>query len=310
MNKNSRIFLAGHKTMIGASFQGFFNKNGYTNIITASPCELDLTDQLNVKQFFFDKRPEYVILAAGKSGGILANMTCPVDFVYNNLQIQCNVIHFSWKSGVKKLLFLGSSCMYPHICPQPVREDCLLTGPLEPTSEPSAISRIAGVKMCQAYNRQYGTSFIPVVPAGIYGPHDDFNLESSHVLAALLRKTLEAKEKSEKEVVIWGTGSPRREFLYVDDLVEACVLLMNRSRPLELINIGYGEDITIKELAQLIKKIVGYKGDIRFDGTKPDGTAKKLLDSSNILKMGWKPKVSLKEGIEITYKWYQQHKTG
>lgn len=305
MKKDSRIFIAGHTTMIGSSFLRYLNNNGYTDLIT--PFELDLTDQLQAKEFFFNKRPEYVILTAGKSGGILANMACPGEFIYDNLQIENNVIHFAWKSGVKKLLFFGSSCMYPSICPQPIREDYLLTGPMEPTSEPYAMAKIAGIKMCQAYNRQYGANFIPVVPTSIYGPHDDFSPESGHVLAALIRKTHEAKINNEKEVVIWGSGSPRREFLYVDDLVEACMFLMNHYNKPEMINIGFGEDISIKELAFLIKRTVGFDGDVRLDESKPDGAARKLLDIAKMREMGWKPKVSLIEGIKETYEWYQKH---
>ncbi|MFZ5644976.1 MAG: GDP-L-fucose synthase family protein [Bacillota bacterium] len=307
MNRDSKIFIAGHTNMIGCSFLSYLKNNGYKKIIAKTPAELDLTDQLRVKEFFFSTRPDYVILAAGKSGGIQANITYPGDYIYNNLQIESNVIHFAWKSGVKKLLFLGSACMYPRICPQPMKEDYLLTGRPEPTSECYAVAKIAGIKLCQAYNMQYGTCFIPVVPASIYGPHDDFDPGSGHVLAALLRKIHEAKVNNEKGVAVWGTGSPRREFLYVDDLVEACILLLNHCNEPELINIGFGRDISIKELAHLIKGIAGYGGDICFDETKPDGAARKLLDVAKIRGMGWKPGVRLEEGIKRTYEWYLKH---
>lgn len=304
MNKDSKIFIAGHTTMVGRSFLSCLKNNGYTNIVVKLPSEVDLADQPQVKEFFYSERPDCVIIAAGKSGGILANIACPGEFIYDNLQIQSNVIHFAWKSGVKRLIFFGSSCMYPRICPQPMREDYLLTGRPEPTSEPYAVAKMAGVMMCRAYNKQYGTNFIPVVPAGIYGPHDDFSPESGHVLAALVRKAHEAKVDNQKKVVIWGTGFPRREFLYVDDLAEACVFLMSHFDNPEMINVGSGEDIPVKDLACLIKEIVGYDGDVFFDEKKPDGAWRKLLDTSKIRAMGWEPKIGLREGIKRTYQWY------
>ena len=290
--------------------------------------------QAEVEAFFKSEKPEYVFLAAAKVGGILANNTYPAEFIYENLMIETNVIHHAYKAGAKKLLFLGSSCIYPRDCPQPMKEEYLLSGRLEPTNEPYAVAKIAGIKMCQAYNRQYGTRFISVMPTNLYGPGDNFDLETSHVLPALIRKFHEAKireanlpevtsglkrsapptssERSERSspvssVTIWGTGTPRREFLHVDDLADACVFLMNRYEDSEILNIGCGKDISIRELADLIKEIIGFKGTIRYDRTKPDGTPRKLLDVTKITALGWKPKISLQKGIERTYRWYVEN---
>jgi GDP-L-fucose synthase len=315
---------------------------GYSNLILRTHEELDLMRQAEVEAFFKTEKPEYVFLAAAKVGGILANNTYPAEFIFENLMIETNVIHHAYKTGVKKLLFLGSSCIYPRDCPQPMKEEYLLSGKLEPTNEPYAVAKIAGIKMCRSYNRQYGTRFISVMPTNLYGPGDNFDLETSHVLPALIRKFHEAKltalevegerleaedkssgvasglkrstpptssERSERSlndsfVTIWGTGSPRREFLHVDDLADACVFLMNRYEDSEMINIGCGTDISIRELADLIKDIVGFKGTIRYDRSKPDGTPRKLLDVSKLQALGWRPKMSLREGIERTYRWY------
>lgn len=305
MNKDSKVFIVGHTGMVGSSFVRYLSNEGYINLVTS--CDLDLTEQSRVKEFFLTEYPDYVILAAGKDGGIIANKKYPAEFIYDNLQIQNNVIHLAWEAKVKKLLFLASSCIYPKFCRQPMKEDSLLTGLLEPTSEPTAIAKIAGIKMCQSYNLQYGTNYISVVPATLYGPNDNFDSETSHVLSALMRKLHEAKIRNEKKVIVWGSGSPRREFLHVDDLADAGVFLMNHCDDPEIINIGYGEDISIKELALLIKGIIGFNGDIVFDKSKPDGAPRKLLDIGKIRKIGWTPKISLEKGIRQTYEWYKEH---
>ncbi len=312
MNKNSKIYIAGHTGLVGSALLRKLRTEGYSNLITRSHAELDLTRQLEVEAFFQAEAPEYVFLAAAMVGGILANNTYPADFIYSNLIIQTNVIHEAWKGGVKRLLFLGSSCIYPRECPQPMKEEYLLTGPLEVTNEPYAMAKIVGVKMCQSYNRQYDTKFIAVMPTNLYGPNDNFDLETSHALPAMIRKFNEAKTVN-RSVEIWGTGRPRREFLHVDDLSDACVFVMNLEEevynPLltahdsPIINIGYGKDISIKELSLLIKDIIDFKGEIVFDLTKPDGTPQKLLDVSRMTNLGWKPKISLKNGISQTYDW-------
>jgi len=268
---------------------------------------LDLRDQTAVNEFFKKEQPEYVFLAAAKVGGILANNTYPVDFLRDNLLIQTNVIDAAYRYGSRKLLFLGSSCIYPKFAPQPIKEEYLLTGELEPTNEPYAIAKIAGIKLCQAYNRQYGTNFISVMPTNLYGPGDNFDLETSHVIPALIRKFHEAKIKGKDQVVVWGSGKPFREFLHVDDLADACLFLMHNYNSSEIINIGTGKDLSIAELAYLIKDIIEYDGNIIFDTSKPDGTPRKLLDVSKLFNMGWKPKISLEEGIRSTYSWYQEH---
>ncbi len=304
MDKNSKIYIAGHNGLVGSTIQRKLLELGYTHLINRTRQELDLMRQGDVKEFFEQERPEYVFLAAAKVGGILANSTYPADFIYNNLAIQMNIIHSSYAFGVKKLLFLGSSCIYPKECPQPMKEASLLTGYLEPTNEPYAVAKIAGIKMCQAFGRQYNTHFISVMPTNLYGPNDNFNLDTSHVLPALIRKFHEAKMNCRGEVEIWGTGTPRREFLHVEDLAEACVFLMNHYDESDIINIGVGKDLTIRELAEMISHVVGFDGDLRFDPTKPDGVPVKLLDVSRLHSLGWKARISLEQGIKQTYEWY------
>jgi GDP-L-fucose synthase len=301
MDKSSKIYVAGHNGMVGSAIVRRLKKDGFENILTRSSRELDLRRQDEVEQFFYRERPDYVFLAAAKVGGILANNTYRGEFLYDNLMIEANVIEASRKYGVKKLLFLGSSCIYPKLAPQPLKEEYLLTGPLEPTNEPYAIAKIAGIKLCDAYRSQYGCNFISVMPTNLYGPNDNYDLKTSHVLPALLRKFHEAKIKGEKEVVMWGTGSPLREFLHVDDLADACLFLMENYDEPGLVNIGTGKDISIKDLALLIKKIVGFEGEIVHDLSKPDGTPRKLLDVSKLNKLGWKAKIGLEEGIRRVY---------
>ena len=307
MKEYGRIFVAGHEAMVGLTILRRLKEDGFTSRVIRTPSELELTDQKMVFDFFMEEKPGYVFLAVTKMGGILANSKYPAEFIYNNIQSQNNVIHSAWKSGVKKLLFLGSSCIYPKECPQPMKEEYLMSGKLEPTSEPYAIAKISGIKMCQSYNFQYGTNYISVVPATLYGPDSHFDLETSHVLSALIRKLHEAKVHNEERVIVWGTGSPRREFLHVDDLADACIFLMNHYDESEMINVGSGEDLSIKELAFLIKDVVGFDGDIIFDESKPDGAPRKLLDSSKITRMGWTPKIGFEKGIRQTYEWYKEH---
>jgi GDP-L-fucose synthase len=305
MEKSAKIFVAGGQSgLVGTAIVRALRNAGYTNIITKTREEVNLLNPLHVESFFQNEKPEYVFLAAAKVGGIWANKTQKADFIYDNLEIQNNVIYQSWKSGVKKLVFLGSSCIYPKLAPQPIKEDSLLTGPLEETNDAYAIAKIAGIKMCQSFNEQYGTNFISVMPTNLYGPHDNFDLQNSHVLPALLRKFHKAKVNNNESVTLWGTGSPYREFLYVDDMADACVFLMNTYDSSEIINIGSGEDLPIKELAEIVKSIVGYTGEIRWDITKPDGTPKKQLDVSKLFALGWKPQVTLKEGIKREYEWF------
>lgn len=308
MEKHSKIYVAGHKGLVGSAIVRALKTQGYSKFILRSHQELDLVKQSSVFEFFEIEKPEYVFLAAAKVGGIYANNTYPADFIYINMQIECNLIHASYLYGVKKLLFLGSSCIYPKFAPQPMKEEYLLDGKLEPTNEPYAIAKIAGIKMCQAYNRQYGTNFISVMPTNLYGPNDNFDLQNSHVLPALIRKFVEAKESKLPNVIVWGTGKPRREFLYVDDLADACIFLMNNYNNSEIINIGVGEDISIMELANIIKEEVGYKGNIVYDSSKPDGTPRKLLDVSKINALGWKARTSLREGIRKTINWYMENR--
>lgn len=304
MYKNSKIFIAGHNGLVGSTILKQLEKSGYSNIICKNRSELDLLDSNAVEEFFSKEKPDYIFLAAAKVGGIHANSTSPADFIYQNLKIQNNIIHNAYLSNAKKLLFLGSSCIYPRECSQPIKEEYLLTGPLEKTNEAYAVAKIAGIKMCQSYNQQYGTKFISVMPTNLYGPNDNFDLETSHVLPALLRKFHDAKINNDAKVVMWGTGSPMREFLFVDDMAEACIYLMNNYEKSEIVNIGTGEDISIKNLTLLIKEITGFKGEIKNDITKPDGTPKKLLDVSKLHNLGWKYKIELKEGIEKTYDWF------
>jgi len=306
MNKNDKIYVAGHRGMVGSAIRRKLQKEGFENIVTRTSAELDLRDQRQVKEFFEAERPDYVFLAAAKVGGILANNTYRGEFLYDNLMIQNNVIHHSYLVGVKKLQFLGSSCIYPKMAPQPLREDYLLTGPLEPTNEPYAIAKIAGIKLCDAYRSQYGCNFISLMPTNLYGPNDNYDLNNSHVLPALIRKFHEAKVNGSPQVVIWGTGGPLREFLHVDDLAEACYFLMEEYNEPNLINVGTGEEISIKDLALLIKAIVDFEGELTFDTSKPDGTPRKLMDVSKLHNLGWKHKISLKEGIEKVYQTFQQ----
>ncbi len=301
MNKESKIYVAGHKGMVGSAIVRKLTELGYSNIITAPKNKLNLLDQSEVDNFFQKQKPDYVFLAAAKVGGIKANNDYKGDFIYQNLMIQTNIINCSKEYGVKKLLFLGSSCIYPKMSPQPIKEEYLLTGLLETTNDAYAIAKIAGIKMCQSYNQQYGTNFISVMPTNLYGPNDNYDLKNSHVLPALIRKFHEAKVESKDRVEIWGTGSPMREFLYVDDLAEACIYLMNNYNESEIVNIGTGEDITIKDLAYLVKDVIGFTGDIYFNTEMPDGTPRKLLDVSKVKDLGWSYKTSLREGIKKAY---------
>ncbi|PWJ43318.1 GDP-L-fucose synthase [Sediminitomix flava] len=306
MHKNSRIYIAGHRGMVGSAILRRLKQDGYHNFVLRTSRELDLRNQVEVASFFEEEKPEYVFLAAAKVGGIHANNTYRADFIYDNMMIQTNIIHQSYVHGVKKLMFLGSSCIYPKMAPQPLREDYLLTGELEPTNEPYAIAKIAGIKMCDAYRSQYGCDFISVMPTNLYGPNDNYDLNNSHVLPALLRKFHEAKVKGDKEVVCWGTGSPMREFLHADDLADACVYLMNTYSEEGLVNIGTGTDVTIKELAETIKDTVGFEGKLIWDTSKPDGTPRKLMDVSKLERLGWKYTIDLKEGIEKVYQDFQE----
>jgi GDP-L-fucose synthase len=311
MNRDSRIFVAGHRGLVGSAITAYLKQKGFARLLLRTRAELDLLDVRAVNAFFATERPEYVFLAAAKVGGILANNTYPADFIRDNLILQTNVIEASRQAGVRRLLFLGSSCIYPRLAPQPIREEYLLTGPLEPTNRPYALAKIAGVEMCWAYNRQYGTQYLAAMPTNLYGPHDNFDLKTSHVLPALMRKVVEAKAAGRTFIEVWGTGTPRRELLYSEDLAEACVFLMqlpdnefqkrisNEHAP--LINIGTGEDVTIRELAELVAGELGFAGELRFDTTKPDGTPRKLLDVSRIHALGWRAKTGLAEGIRKTY---------
>ena len=301
MEKQAKVYIAGHKGMVGSAIHRKLTAEGYTNIITRTSGELDLRSQQQVTDFFAAERPDYVFLAAAKVGGIVANNTYRAEFLYDNLQIQNNIIHQSYVNGVKKLMFLGSSCIYPKMAPQPLKEDYLLTGLLEPTNEPYAIAKIAGIKMCDAYRAQYGCNFISVMPTNLYGYNDNYHPQNSHVLPALIRRFHEAKVNGVPDVTIWGTGAPMREFLFADDLAEACYYLMQNYDEEGLVNIGTGKDITIKDLAFLIKKIIGYEGEVKFDISKPDGTPRKLMDVSKLHSKGWKHKIELEEGIELAY---------
>jgi GDP-L-fucose synthase len=301
MEKQSKIYIAGHRGMVGSAIKRKLEAEGYNNFVLRTSSELDLRNQQAVTDFFAKEKPDYVFLAAARVGGIVANNTFRAEFLYDNLAIQNNIIHNAYLNAVKKLLFLGSSCIYPKLAPQPLKEEYLLTGLLEPTNEPYAIAKIAGIKLCDAYRAQYGCNFISVMPTNMYGPNDNYDLQNSHVLPALLRKFHEAKEEGKKEVVIWGTGTPRREFMHVDDAAEACLFLMKNYNDAGLVNIGVGEDLSIKELAELIKEITGFKGSIVFDTTKPDGTPRKLMDVSKLNALGWKASISLKEGIKAVY---------
>jgi GDP-L-fucose synthase len=311
MNRDSRIFVAGHRGLVGSAITAYLKQKGFARLLLRTRAELDLRDVRAVEAFFATERPEYVFVAAAKVGGILANNTYPADFIRDNLILQTTVIEASRQAGVRRLLFLGSSCIYPRLAPQPIREEYLLTGPLEPTNQPYAIAKIAGIEMCWAYNRQYGTQYLAAMPTNLYGPHDNFDLKTSHVLPALMRKVVEAKAAGRDFIEVWGTGTPRRELLYSEDLAEAGVFLMqlpdSEFRPLindehaPLINIGTGEDVTIRELAELVAHVLGFRGELRFDTTKPDGTPRKLLDVSRMHSLGWRSRTKLAEGIRKTY---------
>ncbi len=312
MKSNSKIYIAGHRGLVGSALVRRLTAKGYGNILGRTHAELDLRNQSDVQAFFAAEKPEFVILAAAKVGGIYANNTYPAEFIEDNLLIQNNVIHNAWKNNVKRLLFLGSSCIYPKQAPQPMKEEYLLTGPLEPTNRPYALAKIAGIEMCHAYNRQYGTRYLAAMPTNLYGPNDNYDLNNSHVLPALLRKMHEAKLSNASEAVVWGTGTPKREFLYSEDMADACIHLLeqgedklaslfNNEQP-PLVNIGSGEDLTIRELAELVAEIVGFKGKLTFDTTKPDGTMRKVMDVSRINALGWKYKMQLRDGISLSYK--------
>jgi GDP-L-fucose synthase len=304
VEKNSKIYIAGHRGMVGSAIYRKLQKEGFTNLITKTSDELDLRNQQEVTDFFSVEKPEYVFLAAAKVGGIIANNTYRADFLYENLAIQNNVIHQSYVNGVKKLMFLGSSCIYPKLAPQPLKEEYLLTGLLEETNEPYAIAKIAGIKMCDAYRAQYGCNFISVMPTNLYGYNDNYHPQNSHVLPALIRKFDEAKKSGNNEVVIWGSGKPMREFLFADELADACYFLMQTYNEPNLINVGTGEDLTIKDLALLIKEVVDFKGELTFDTTKPDGTPRKLMDVSKLHALGWKHQIELKDGLKLAYQDY------
>ena len=301
MNKQDKIYVAGHRGMVGSAVVRRLEKDGFTNIVTRVSKELDLTEQQAVREFFAQEKPAYVVLAAAKVGGIHANNTYRAQFLYENLMIQNNVIHASHEQGVKKLLFLGSSCIYPKLAPQQLKEESLLTGPLEPTNEPYAIAKIAGIKMAESYRRQYGDNYISAMPTNLYGPNDNYDLNNSHVLPALIRKFHTAKVKGEPNVTVWGSGSPRREFLHVDDLADACLFLLKNYNEELFVNVGTGEDLTIRELAELIKDVVGFEGELVWDSSKPDGTPRKLMDVGRLHAMGWKHKIGLREGITAVY---------
>ena len=301
MEKNSRIYVAGHRGLVGSAIWRELTRQGFTQLIGRTHAELDLLNAEAVRVFYAEARPEFVFVAAAKVGGILANSNHPAQFLYENLQIQNHLIHGAHEAGVQKLLFLGSSCIYPKLAPQPLQEECLLTGPLEPTNEWYAIAKIAGIKMCQAYRRQYGCDFISAMPTNMYGPNDNYDLQNSHVLPALIRKFHDAKATGAATVTCWGTGTPLREFLYADDLGRACVFLMENYREEQFVNVGYGSDVTIRELAETVRRITGFSGEIVWDTSKPDGTPRKLMDSSRLLALGWKPQVNLEQGIALAY---------
>src|SRR5213596_3354058 len=305
MDKSDKIFVAGHGGMVGSALVRRLEAEGFNNLLKPDRSQLDLMDDSPVLKFFLEERPVIVILAAAKVGGIKANNDYPVEFLLDNLRIQNNVIRSAYQTGVRKLVFLGSSCIYPKFAPQPIPETALLSGPLEPTNEAYAIAKIAGIKLCQAYAREYGANFISVMPTNLYGPNDNFDLETSHVLAALLRKAHEAKMRNDQRLIVWGTGKPRGEFLHVDDLASACLLLLEKYDSPDIVNVGYGEDISIRELAELICEVLGFDGELAWDTSKPDGTPRKLLDVSKLRALGWKPAISLRDGIARTYQWFR-----
>ena len=301
MERNAKVFVTGHRGMVGGAIARRLGSAGYTNLLTRSRGELDLLDQRAVHDFLSQEQPDYIFIAAAKVGGIQANNQYRADFLYENLVIEANLIHGAHQAGVQRLMFLGSSCIYPRDCPQPIKEDYLLTGPLEPTNEPYAIAKIAGIKLAESYNRQHGRQYVSVMPTNLYGPNDNYDLASSHVLPALIRKAHEARLRGDHEYVVWGSGTPRREFLYVDDLADACVHLMERGYDGPLVNIGSGEDVTIRELAETVMDVIGFKGSISFDSSKPDGTPRKLLDVSRLTGLGWSARTKLRDGIRLAY---------
>lgn len=308
MDLSSRIYVAGHRGLVGSAILRRLEVEGYQNLITRTSQELDLTDRDQVEAFLQEEKPEYVFLAAAKVGGIVANNTYPAEFIHQNLAIQNNVIDGSYRHGVEKLLFLGSSCIYPKLAPQPMPEDCLLTGPLEPTNQPYAIAKIAGLEMCRSYRRQYGFKSVSLMPTNLYGPYDNFDLQNSHVLPAMIRKFHEAKAEGRGEVILWGTGTPRREFLHSDDLADAAIFLMKNHDDSELVNVGVGHDLSIRELAEQVKDVVGYEGSIVWDTEKPDGTPRKLMDVSKIHGLGWKASIPFDQGLSATYKWFLENR--
>ena len=310
MNKNAKIYVAGHQGLVGSAIWRRLKKGGFRNLIGRTSRDLDLREQSAVKTFFNETQPDYVFLAAARVGGIRANDTYPAQFIYDNLMIQTNVLHQAYVHGVKKLLFLGSSCIYPKFCPQPMKEEHLLSGKLEPTNEPYAVAKIAGITMCQAYRRQYGGAFLAAMPTNLYGPGDNFDPLDSHVIPGLLRRFHEAKTQSAEEVTIWGTGTPRREFLYVEDLADACLFLMEHYDEGNIINVGVGQDLSIAELAHLVARVVGFQGRLTFDPSYPDGTPRKLLDISRLTQMGWRAQTSLEVGLKETYAWFCRHVSG
>lgn len=307
MELHSKIYVAGHRGLVGSAILRRLLRDGYSNLIYCTSAELDLRDKAAVDTFFAKEKPEYVFLAAAKVGGIVANNEFPADFIRDNLMIQTNVIDASYRNDVSKLLFLGSTCIYPKLAPQPLKEEYLLTGPLEPTNDAYALAKISGIKMCQSYNKQYGTTYISAMPTNLYGENDNFDLQSSHVLPALMRKFHEAKENDKASVEIWGTGTPKREFLYSDDLADACLFLMQHYNDDEIVNIGVGKDVTIRELAETIKDVVGFEGELTFDTSKPDGTPRKLVDTSKINGLGWSAKIELRDGVQRAYDWYLEN---
>ena len=310
LDRTKKIYVAGHRGLVGSALVRKLKSEGFLNVVTRTHEELDLTRQSEVENFFAKEKPAYVILAAAKVGGIYANDTYPADFIMQNLQIECNVIDAAYKNGVEKLLFLGSSCIYPRECPQPIKEEYLLSGYLEKTNEAYALAKIAGLKMCAFYNQQYGTDYISVMPCNLYGVNDNFSPENSHVIPALMRKFHEAKENKEPAVTVWGSGKPLREFLNVDDLADACLFLMDHYKGNEFFNVGYGKEVTILELAEMMKQVTEFQGEIILDGSKPDGTPRKLTDISRLKEMGWKPKICLEEELKQTYEWYKANKAG
>lgn len=301
MNRQAKIYVAGHCGMVGSAIVRRLEADGYSNIVTQTHAEMDLTDQSAVAAFFQHEKPDYIFFAAAKVGGIQANNTYRAEFIYANLIMEANVIHAAWKAGVRRLLFLGSSCIYPRDCPQPIKEEYLLTGPLEQTNEPYAIAKIAGIKLCESYNRQYGTQYVSVMPTNLYGPNDNYDLNNSHVLPALIGKAHEAKVRGDKKLVVWGSGKPMREFLHVDDMADACVFLMEQGIADGIYNVGTGTDVTIRGLAETVMRVVGFEGEIEFDTSKPDGTPRKLLDVSRMASLGWRARIALVDGIKNTY---------